>query len=253
MPKKKELPIGMVNDLENIKYSKDIKVGMQVGRWIVIEEFKGCSHGKTAKVKVRCTCGSNIEKEVSVANLKNNCSLSCGCYCIEQGHTGDATRKRSEASKKLHPHGCFKGHKHTEESKRKISDATKGEKNPFYGKKHTEETKTKMRDLSLTEEDRQYKRCQNGYYEWRLEVKRQANYTCDCCGQHDVKLCSHHLNNYKDNPNKRTDINNGVCLCEKCHKEFHGYMGGYKVPCTKEDYIKFKEERNSEDVLVASF
>lgn len=34
--------------------------------------------------------------------------------------------------------------KHTEETKRKLSEDRKGENNPFYGKKHTEETKTKL-------------------------------------------------------------------------------------------------------------
>ena len=33
--------------------------------------------------------------------------------------------------------------RHTEEEKRKISESMKGEKNPFYGKHHTEETKKK--------------------------------------------------------------------------------------------------------------
>ncbi len=37
----------------------------------------------------------------------------------------------------------FRG-KHTEETKRKISEATKGENNPFFAKSHTEETKQKI-------------------------------------------------------------------------------------------------------------
>ena len=40
----------------------------------------------------------------------------------------------------------FKGHKHTEESRKKISDSTKGEKNPFYGKHHTEETRKHLKE-----------------------------------------------------------------------------------------------------------
>ena len=122
----------------------------------------------------------------------------------------------------------------------KCREQMSGEKNPHY-------------NPNLTDEDRQDRRYIQGYSEWKQEVKKQANYTCDICGKRGVKLNSHHLNNYKDNPNKRTDVSNGVCLCEQCHKDFHVYMGGYKVPCTKEDYIKFKEKRKSEDALVASF
>ena len=40
----------------------------------------------------------------------------------------------------------FKGHKHTDESKRKISNKTKGENNGFYGKHHTEDSKKLMKD-----------------------------------------------------------------------------------------------------------
>ena len=37
-----------------------------------------------------------------------------------------------------------KGSKHTEETRRKMSEAKNGKKNPFYGKYHSEETKRKM-------------------------------------------------------------------------------------------------------------
>ena len=37
----------------------------------------------------------------------------------------------------------FYGKKHSEESKRRISEARKGENNPFYGRKHSEESKKK--------------------------------------------------------------------------------------------------------------
>lgn len=40
----------------------------------------------------------------------------------------------------------FKGHKHTEESKQKISNSVSKEKNGFYGKKHSEETRLIMKD-----------------------------------------------------------------------------------------------------------
>ena len=52
--------------------------------------------------------------------------------------------------------GFFKGKKHSDETKLKISAATKGERNPYFGKKHSDETKLKMsaarkRNLSFGE------------------------------------------------------------------------------------------------------
>lgn len=42
----------------------------------------------------------------------------------------------------------FKDKHHSDESKHKMSEAHKGEKNPFYGRHHSEETKQKMSEVS---------------------------------------------------------------------------------------------------------
>ena len=60
-------------------------------------------------------------------------------------------RKRiSEARKEyIKIHGTpTQGVGHTEETKRKISESVKGEKNPMYGKHHTEEWKQRAREIS---------------------------------------------------------------------------------------------------------
>lgn len=64
----------------------------------------------------------------------------------------------------------------------------------------------------------------------------------------DGFMVAHHLENYKNNEDLRLDTNNGVCLCEQCHKEFHKWMGGNKIECTKEDYITFKDAMNTKQV-----
>lgn len=114
-----------------------------------------------------------------------------------------------------------------------------GENNPRY-------------NSNLTEEDREDRRCQKDYYEWKQEVKKQANFTCDCCGDNKGgNLHSHHLDGYNWCKEKRTDISNGVCLCDKCHKEFH-HIYGYGNN-TQEQYIEFKQrylngEFNTEEI-----
>ena len=81
------------------------------------------------------------------------------------------------------------------------------------------------------------------YKDWRKSVFERDYYTCQCCGaksqngQGSVFLEAHHLNNFKDYIEERYDINNGVTLCRKCHKEFHSIYG---IKHTNyEDYQKF--------------
>ena len=62
--------------------------------------------------------------------------------------------------------------------------------------------------------------------EWRKEVYKRYNYTCQCCGDNTGgNLNAHHLDGYEWCIEKRIDIDNGITLCEKCHKEFHCLYG----------------------------
>lgn len=80
---------------------------------------------------------------------------------------------------------------------------------------------------NLTEEDRQRKRLKIS--PWKNTIKKRDNYTCQKCGYHGKKhdgiMIAHHLNNYSQFKEQRTDINNGVCLCKDCHKSIHKHYG----------------------------
>ena len=54
-------------------------------------------------------------------------------------HRSEETRKKIGAASKGNKYAL--GYKHSEEAKKKIAEAMKGEKNPFYGRHHTEESK----------------------------------------------------------------------------------------------------------------
>jgi 5-methylcytosine-specific restriction endonuclease McrA len=68
-------------------------------------------------------------------------------------------------------------------------------------------------------------RSEDGYKEWRLLVYEKDKYVCQKCNAINVKLNAHHIEGYKHNKELRTDVNNGITLCESCHKKFHSIYG----------------------------
>ena len=59
------------------------------------------------------------------------------------------------------------------------------------------------------------------YAKWRTAVYERDHYTCAYCGQVGGKLNAHHIAPYAECPNLRYSVDNGITLCEKCHKEVH--------------------------------
>jgi len=55
------------------------------------------------------------------------------------------------------------------------------------------------------------------YYNWRKNVFKRDNYTCQVCGQYGGKLEAHHIKSWKNYPKFRYNINNGETRCIKCH------------------------------------
>lgn len=84
---------------------------------------------------------------------------------------------------------------------------------------------------------RRNERATYDYQNWRNGVYARDHYYCQCCGQHSGSLVAHHLFNWRDNEDKRYDIDNGVTLCEQCHLLFHSKYG--KRFNTPEQFAEF--------------
>lgn len=54
---------------------------------------------------------------------------------------------------------------------------------------------------------------------WRKAVLERDGYRCCACG--DGARIGHHVRSWKENPDSRWDLGNGVSLCKKCHLLLH--------------------------------
>ena len=148
-------------------------------------------------------------------------------------------------------------HPHSEETKRKISEANKisqiGNKNPLgckrskeyidnmikrqKGKKLSLETRRKMSESSKGARSNTWKggvtsintriRKSGEYKYWRKQCLKRDNFTCQKTGQRGGELRIHHINNFADFPELRMDINNGITLSKDSHEEFHRIYTNY--------------------------
>jgi hypothetical protein len=103
----------------------------------------------------------------------------------------------------------------------------------YYGNKYCSKdcNKLHLREKYLSENNPNWKggvksknqigRFSVRYIEWRNSVFERDSYTCQKCSQIGRSLHSHHIKPWAKYPNFRYDINNGITLCKKCHKDVH--------------------------------
>lgn len=73
----------------------------------------------------------------------------------------------------------------------------------------------------------------------RNDVFKRDNYTCQITNIKGGKLNMHHLNNWADFPEQRTNIDNCITLNVEIHKRFHKIFGNRNN--TKEQFEVFKK------------
>lgn len=74
-------------------------------------------------------------------------------------------------------------------------------------------------------------------------VMERDDYTCVVCGVRGGDLAVHHLNGYNWDVENRFNPDNGVTLCESCHRGFHSEYGYGNN--TKEQFIEYANQNRS--------
>lgn len=86
---------------------------------------------------------------------------------------------------------------------------------------------------------------------WADKVVSRDNQTCQHCGATGVELHAHHIKPWKDYPELRDDVSNGVTLCAPCHWAVHtvsdakGVNSGKLPPGNAEDNPEPSHGRNT--------
>ena len=188
--------------------------GQKFNRLLVIE-FAGRKN-EMAIWKCLCDCG-NI-KIVSGYDLRRNGVKSCGCLFEET---------RADLGKKLRV-----WHSNEDNYQTYKQSLPKGPEHHHYNP-------NKIRKLSRDEDKKSTQ-----YKEWRRIVFKRDNYTCQKCGMKSKNLRSHHILSYHLYIDLRYNVDNGICLCENCHNNYHKQYGK-KNDCNQITLIEYLNTPNN--------
>jgi len=86
--------------------------------------------------------------------------------------------------------------------------------------------------------------------DWRQHIYERDNYTCQSCGQIGYKLNVHHIQSYLEYSELRLTLNNGITLCENCHRQFHKLFGRKNIGIEQINKFLLRQKNPLEEVLV---
>jgi len=195
--------------------------------------------------------------------------------CRKHEYTEEQKKAMSERLKKAYREGTIKinsgtfqkGHKPTDEIKKKMSDSHIGQISWSKGKRiQTNTGRTHFKKgINVGEKNFNWKGGKVAqrklllslpeYKKWREDIFIRDNYTCQKCkiksgNGHAVKLNAHHIVSIVENPDLVFDTGNGMTLCRKCHVNYHKLNKFSDMPpITEDEVIKIEKNKCDEEFM----
>lgn len=163
----------------------------------ITESLKGNKHHfKNAKIEIKCKNCGKIFKDFR-GNKRKFCSRKCA-------NVGKITKEfKEKISKTLKGRTSWNKGKKFPQFSGKNSPNWKGGNSRWY------------KELYWTPQ----------YLKWRKEVFERDFYTCQVCRKVGIYLTAHHIKSWAKYPELRFNIDNGITLCDNCHKLTDNYKG----------------------------
>lgn len=170
---------------------------------LTVIEYAGKSETGYDTQRCKCSCGN--EKIVTSANLVSGRVKSCGCLFLKHNRDPNISKKSKE---------WFSNPDNKDQwYKNRMKSIKRGKEHHLYDHNISDELRKDNRSLKF------------GYKSWRKAIYKKYNYRCQKCCKQGKRLHAHHFYSYKKYPDLATDIHNGICLCDECHREFHNIYG----------------------------
>ena len=218
-------------------HSKNLNPGDRFYNLVIVK--KASSFGEPSKWLCRCDCEN--EKVVRRCHLVSGNTKDCGCKARAEtsnrfkkdmiGENYGRLKVLRDSGKKssgriLWTCSCECGNI-TFATRQSLKSSSKRScgclfleiVNSYKGKNHPQWNE------SLTEEERGKRRNLPGLSLWREFIFEKDDFTCKSCLSRGGKLNTHHLDGWHWCEEKRLDKENGITLCEKCHRAFHKIYG----------------------------
>lgn len=173
------------------------------------------------KEKIRASCiRSGVGKWMNGKTMSQEARIKIS-IARKGKKLSDATRQKISKANR--------GQRRSEETRIKISEAKKGSIAWNRGKRASEKANLnssishkKYYDKVGRADISRYHHLKDRFYiKWRTEVFLRDKFQCQICNQTGGTLNAHHIKSWTKYMELRYAIDNGITLCEKCHKEIH--------------------------------